>query len=167
MDSTLTSGHHHTSFDSFLLTCKNLLCHCRFSKFRDATGVPEVPKFWALNGPYRILSHGGHMKKKVPSLKRESLTEGAMRLARLTATYACFRSPKWAAVLTLIKRLMTSLTAYAEHLQVSLDTVTKSQHRLDGNIDSIKTLPLARKRTDRQKIVCILVVLQILIEQCH
>lgn len=90
----------------------------RHTKFRNASAVPSIPEFWILKGPYRVLHHGGQIKKQLPQLTEAGVTNAAETLVNLLLS-PCFRAKCWSVIVQHTDGLIKSLIAYGEYLKAT------------------------------------------------
>lgn len=141
-----------------LLLCDSTMDIYRHSKFQNATGVPCIPEFWLLKGPYRVLEHKGQTKKSLPQLREKAITDAAKDLHSMVESQKCFRSKSWKRVKELTDSLITSLISYGEHLALHKESVA-ANHEREGDSQMagalLNIIDASKSRTSFQKSVCL------------
>ena len=120
-------------------------------KFKNATGVHNIPEFWELNGPYRVLDHNGQTKKQCPRLTLEGVTECAQILDDMKRKHSCFQASCWKQVSQLTDELISSIVSYGQFLELQRDIVQANHFPDTSSATSganLRIIEHTKRRTD-------------------
>lgn len=88
----------------------------KWGKFKNASNATEIPKVFKYEKPFRVVTHVGDTKKKIPQLKQEDMAkEELMWIKLLTSSW--MRRSNFRKVNSYITQLRNSFVSVAVYLE--------------------------------------------------